>query len=620
MMPDGNEKSNLKVDIRLALGFRFMGKSLGELLELKASLRKRLAFLEENRARISPFVLHKLSQEYKSYLETVDSELALNLCEYEIKLSELRLFSSQLQLLRKAYSDNIEEIRLRHILGEYGPEEFARLTRDHEERMRIFEENLARYDSEERRIQAFLEQTGFSSAEAVAGNVAAPSKPAPAAPPAQAEPALKVELQPPQAEPKAKVDIPAMPAPVVDSVAGPVSEPVLEAPAEPKTAPAPSAPPPAAARLELRPAPAPGQKRPPAEVMPSDISELMGPSPVTQPSAPEPLEAEARSETAGLPGLEEIFGAAAPDPAPEMAIESEAVSQAAPEIQVKGQAASPEELFESLLQEQSASEVEPEPEIEAVEASIEAAPAAPEPSAPAESLELEITLDQAPAVDGTVPAETPSEAQNELDSLDLDLLQIQSAATGKSPAAEPEQLAEKPDSAAPAISFDLDLEALMEANRAAEPVSKAAPAPPPEVEIELPQSPAAEAEPEPESEPDVEMPAPVTDETKPQAESEEEVELRWEPLSREDSHEIAAGPVNGVSQPDKAGRRTLPLDGKIELTLDLDRTELDPQKILTVNQTIDAIKKKTVKCPNCGTMNYAIRWYCENCEATLTTL
>ncbi len=38
----------------------------------------------------------------------------------------------------------------------------------------------------------------------------------------------------------------------------------------------------------------------------------------------------------------------------------------------------------------------------------------------------------------------------------------------------------------------------------------------------------------------------------------------------------------------------------------------------------DASRKKpkvpSVKCPNCGTMNYAIRWYCENCEATLASL
>ncbi|MFH1069891.1 MAG: hypothetical protein V1794_09775, partial [Candidatus Glassbacteria bacterium] len=66
--------------------------------------------------------------------------------------------------------------------------------------------------------------------------------------------------------------------------------------------------------------------------------------------------------------------------------------------------------------------------------------------------------------------------------------------------------------------------------------------------------------------------------------------------------------------------RAASLEDGIELKLDFEGEEGEADKLLTVNQTIDAIKKKTVKCPNCGTMNYAIRWYCENCETTLTSL
>jgi len=65
--------------------------------------------------------------------------------------------------------------------------------------------------------------------------------------------------------------------------------------------------------------------------------------------------------------------------------------------------------------------------------------------------------------------------------------------------------------------------------------------------------------------------------------------------------------------------RALSLDEKLEISLDVDQMGNESQA-LSVNQTIDAIKKRTVKCPVCGTMNYAIRWYCENCEATLTAL
>lgn len=66
--------------------------------------------------------------------------------------------------------------------------------------------------------------------------------------------------------------------------------------------------------------------------------------------------------------------------------------------------------------------------------------------------------------------------------------------------------------------------------------------------------------------------------------------------------------------------RAISLDDKVELEFDMGGGDNDSEKMLTVDQTIDAIKKKTVKCPQCGAMNYAIRWYCENCEATLTSL
>ena len=57
----GMEKTAEK---KLAAGLSFMGRPLGELLELKASCRKRLEFLDANRGRISEYVYNKLRQEY----------------------------------------------------------------------------------------------------------------------------------------------------------------------------------------------------------------------------------------------------------------------------------------------------------------------------------------------------------------------------------------------------------------------------------------------------------------------------------------------------------------------------------------------------------------------------
>ncbi len=65
----------------------------------------------------------------------------------------------------------------------------------------------------------------------------------------------------------------------------------------------------------------------------------------------------------------------------------------------------------------------------------------------------------------------------------------------------------------------------------------------------------------------------------------------------------------------------LALDDRLEINLEFDRPDPgDGRRLLTVDQALDALGKKTVRCPVCGTMNFAIRWYCENCEATLTSL
>ena len=76
----------------------------------------------------------------------------------------------------------------------------------------------------------------------------------------------------------------------------------------------------------------------------------------------------------------------------------------------------------------------------------------------------------------------------------------------------------------------------------------------------------------------------------------------------------------GEDERDFVAERVVSLDEKVELEFNLGEKADEAEKILTVDQTIDAIKKKTVECPKCGTKNYAIRWYCENCEATLTSL
>jgi len=121
--------------------------------------------------------------------------------------------------------------------------------------------------------------------------------------------------------------------------------------------------------------------------------------------------------------------------------------------------------------------------------------------------------------------------------------------------------------------------------------------------------------------------APTPEESAERAEKQSEG-ISPEPLdeSVESGKEPDSSPMpqkespKGKDDEDSVVDHAVSLDDKVELKFDLSSKENDTEKILTVDQTIDAIKKKTVKCPKCGTMNYAIRWYCENCETTLSSL
>ncbi len=179
---------------QVPMGARFMGRGLGELLELKISCRRRLEFLEKNRGRISEFVYRKLSQEYRAYLEAVDDEVSLSLCDYEIKLAEVRLYSNQLELLRRSYAEKLEEVELRHRLGEYDAGQREALSAEHRRRMECFEQSIRSYRGEEAKLREFLDQVTGELIQAV-------SRPAPPAPQPVPEPLTPPRMQPPTVAP-----------------------------------------------------------------------------------------------------------------------------------------------------------------------------------------------------------------------------------------------------------------------------------------------------------------------------------------------------------------------------------------------------------------------------------
>ena len=538
-------KTDSQAGIPATPGFRFMGQSLGELLELKASLRKRLGYLEQNRARISSFVYEKLRQEYTAYLDTVDSELSLNLCEYEIKLAEVRLFSNQLEIMRKNYSDNIEEIKLRYRIGEYGEEEYQRLIRDHRERMDRFEESLARYSNQEQKIRAFLEQVEDQPEPTSAPHSAAP-EPTTATPVTQAaeqeeEPG---SIQMPEIvfrfedEPVIAPEVPMPPAAEIETLT--ITAPETEA--APIEAQQPEKPHPVSSMLELRDA-VKTQTTP-------DLSVLMSGEDTEFPDRQE-------NTKQSQPGLEEIF-AVGPE-IPERTVGQESSPGG-------GMEGSEGDIFAAMMEE---TRLERQSGKEA-----EATVTAPSPEPPAEIPEIE---------------RRENAQQSMIDALDRHFAQA------------PQEVPATPQTQTEASGVNqtgLDLEDLMSVTGLPGLAGLTSDAGEKE-EVEPAAKELPEIQPEPES-----LPVSGHEPAAPLEQKKEIPELRWEPLADESDSSgpdqaKAAEEIKPDNQ-DESVRRPLPVDGKIELTLDLDRSELDPRRMLTVNQTIDAIKKRRLNARTAG--------------------
>jgi ribosomal protein S27AE len=658
---------------KIPVGIVFMGRGLGELLELKARCRRRLDFLDKYKGRISDYVYEKLRQEYSSYLEAVDGEVALGLADYEIKLSEIRLFSNQLKLLEKTHEERIQELALRHALGEYTKEQYDRLYAEHTQRMKRFAETIKKYSGEERKLAEFLEKvTGDGMIAELEAELEQEARAASQeetversmdkAAEAETEIGEKLTEQPAESEitQEAGLETPPEEQPptaelLIESIERvddhEFTEPAaMDTTLEEETAPGlrEESPVPQqeadtvtedAGRLEDEYGAAEQDLAPAAEEAAAPSEELQGEGAVEPVSAAEPEE-DYGAGTADLPDLESLEeekeekAELTPE---EMARAGERVSQE----QKPSSGIILDAIFEDISTEsldaqaeqpaESAISAEPPAQStleEAAPGSEEVLPeeaAAPPPEKEEKPEESAVESETGQALDEadlpndveTAGDEATEQAEPGSESAPLDLEAIMSAAAGT--------MAEKEEPGAPVSTGDLKAES--------ETADESLPEPPAEV--------AEEEKPEPES---TEISQEALEEEQQPRETMEQAPEAQETAERseEQSEEISPEPVDqsaekqdevpdsstkpqeetqeGEDEKDLVTDRAVSLDEKVELGFDLGGREDGTDKLLTVDQTIDAIKKKTVKCPKCGTMNYAIRWYCENCEATLTSL
>ena len=594
------------------VGIHFMGRGLGELLELKAKLRRRLAFLDKNKAQISAYVYEKLHQEYQSYLDAVDGEVSVSLCDYEVKLAEIRVFSNQLELLKKSFSDSIEEIELRYKLGEYDKQEFEKLCREYKDRREHFEQSIVKYSGEQQRIHQFLDQVqvyvyGETPLERVSPEIERVEEPKAAMlvketeQPEQEVPAI-AEAQPTEQPPAEVSREQAEEVPFPEAAEAPPPEteeaPQLQTAAE-------SQPPNLAVEHIER------EKTEIERLADTDWGQEMEPARFTMEDEQETKEAQgepdlemdsqlsSRQEVIEeSPGLQEIK---------EESLQADSDREAEAELPQEAEKVKEPEP-------QAVQEEQPAPEAGETEKLYEVMPGAGE-AKPAEQAAEPAAAEVEPWETASSEAELTEEAEPseptavEGGALDLDAIMSAAGATAET---EP----------APATVGETPVEEEQNHRQMSDSLSEETPeAPGQAVEEEEPVSEAGPGEQETEMrfEPvESEQNAEEEDKDKAVAAAEESSELPEQEQPAEDRQEIDTDQREEETRA-PSEELAFSLDEKLEISLDVDQTG-NESFVLSVNQTIDAIKKKTAKCPVCGTMNHAIRWYCENCDAALTAL
>ena len=683
------------------LSLKYIGAELGELMELKALVRQRIRFLDENKDKISPAVYGRLIAEYNSYLGGLDCELTVGLSDYEVRLAEIRVFANQLETLKKSFADSLQEIKLRYAIGEFDKETFEQKSADHEKRLKAFEQGILKYSGQQKKISRFLEKVyetgaispddivetleGFDDTAVVEADI----------PAVQTEPAnVSIDLEPMQAEE------------AVES-AGVSEEAVPDLDESPINVAPDIQPERKFSIVEEEKAPEQVQVEEPLESLSNDEETVAEPveslneheekaEEINESVDNDDVQAEELSESldseeAGIGDINELsetevaqnepgFSNSLLDgleteeetPAMEKTTTDEARPDAEDEMAEiesldrdllagslsddKQEVAKPEEpvaeLESEIVGEINPEEVHPfEEDKIAVEnttdggsqsvdldelmgiASVDEEPSEAVDNSPAddilsgagsnsdssqsidslmgfgssESVEPESDSDEGHS-DNLIGAHTPEKEEQGSDETSgglTDFLDMNIAPQAEIPKQEEKQSpVEQIQEAEIDVAIDQGVDKVQEQSavldREGDKLTESEPDEVYSAEEQLDEQIIVQQfeESEEVQEPEMNLPS-----------------IAEQPFDGGITEDTTRDSVNG------SGSRgnIISIEDEISIEADPSRQEDDGQ-LLSINQTLDAIKKKTVKCKSCGTLNYAIRWYCENCEEPLTSL
>lgn len=153
-------------------------EEIASLLERRTTLRGWLAAVEDRREEVREDVFRRVRDDYRERLEGVESKLATHRSDLAASLDDREAVVAELEEKREVRAADLEEVELRHAVGEYDEDAWRERKAEHEEVLSELEGRLESERGAAEQLRDVLDELGDLGAEPAAGAAEAGGRPA----------------------------------------------------------------------------------------------------------------------------------------------------------------------------------------------------------------------------------------------------------------------------------------------------------------------------------------------------------------------------------------------------------------------------------------------------------
>ncbi|MFH1068801.1 MAG: hypothetical protein V1794_04190 [Candidatus Glassbacteria bacterium] len=134
------------------------GDKLIPLLEERNRVRELIKMIESKKDEVAEEVLQRVKTDYELRLENIDREIRCQAKNFECTLQDYRDLVRRLEEADKLAVRSLEELKVRHALGEYTAEEYEKIGVEKKSKIDYYRKKIKSYRLNMERLQNVLSQ------------------------------------------------------------------------------------------------------------------------------------------------------------------------------------------------------------------------------------------------------------------------------------------------------------------------------------------------------------------------------------------------------------------------------------------------------------------------------